>query len=171
MVLQVNQELCAGCGMCIGACSVGAIELVDQRAEINDALCTQCEACVDACPNGAITVILEPAHLVPTVELATIETQMIPAPTRTAQPAAEPPNHNLAALAGTALTFLGREVAPRLVDVLVTAIERRLATPAASERTSLSVSPKSSTRTNPGTRRQARYRGGRIGNQKFYERR
>ncbi len=95
MVIAVNQELCTGCGVCMEACSVGAIQLMDQRAEIDEALCTQCEACVDACPNGAITAILEPAQVMPTKALAVTETQTISAPTHTVLPAAEPSNRGL----------------------------------------------------------------------------
>jgi len=54
MTIKVNQELCAGCGVCVDACSVEAIQMVDYRAKIDDALCTQCGVCMDACPNGAI---------------------------------------------------------------------------------------------------------------------
>ena len=171
MVLQVNQELCAGCGVCMEACSIGAIQLVDQRAVIDVVLCTQCDACVDACPNGAITALLEPAQLMPTLALTVTETQTNPTPTRAALPAAEPSNHSLAGLAGTALAFLGREVAPRLVDVLVTALERRLTKPATSVRTPLSASSNSLTRTSRGIRRQARYRGGRTSYRNHEERR
>jgi ferredoxin len=38
MVMQVDQELCAGCGVCVDACSTGAIHLVEQRAEIDNVM-------------------------------------------------------------------------------------------------------------------------------------
>jgi NAD-dependent dihydropyrimidine dehydrogenase PreA subunit len=170
MVLTVNQELCAGCGVCIEACSAGAIQLIDYRAMIDGSLCTQCEACADACPNGAITAISEPVQLMPTRALTVTETQAIPSPTRVALPTAEPPNHGLAALAGTALAFLGREVAPRLVDALATALESRLTRPATNARTSSLVSSKSPTSTSRGIRRQTRYRGRRSDNRIVQER-
>jgi len=155
MVLQVNQEMCAGCGLCMEACPIGAIQLVDRRAEINDALCTQCEACVDACPNGAITTILEPAQLMPIVT----ETLTIPVPTRTPLPAAEPSNRSLASIAGAALAFLGREFAPRLVDVLITTLEHRLERPTTTAVTPLPTSSRALAVQCKGKRRQARYRG------------
>jgi NAD-dependent dihydropyrimidine dehydrogenase PreA subunit len=171
MVIAVNQELCAGCGVCFEACTVGAIQMVDQRAVIDDALCTQCEACVDVCPHGAITAILEPAPLIPTLALTVTETQTNLIPTRAALPLAQPSNHSLATLAGTAFTFLGREVAPCLVDVLATALERRLTTPATRASSSLSAFPKAPVRMSRGIRRQTRYRGGRFGNRILKERR
>ena len=164
MVMQVNQELCAGCGVCVEVCSSGAIYLIDQRAEIDTALCTSCNACVEACPNGAIAAVSEPAQLVPTAVLTAPETQIVPTPTHTVLPVAEPFTHGLTSLAGTALAFLGREVAPRLIDVLANALERRLSTPATSTRTSSSASPKSPTGMRRGIGRQVRCRGGRTVN-------
>lgn len=167
MAIAINQELCSGCGVCMEACSVGAIQLVEQCAEIDDALCTQCEACVDACPNGAIIAISEPAQSTPILALTATETQTNPTPTSAALSAAVPSNHGLARLAESTLAFLGREVAPRLVDALVTALERRLTTPATSMKTSFSASPERPARIGRGTRRQVRYRGGRAGNRKL----
>jgi Fe-S-cluster-containing hydrogenase component 2 len=171
MVVQVNQELCDSCGVCMEACSVGAIQLVDQRAVIDEALCTRCEACVDACPKGAIIAILEPAQLMPTMALTVTETQMIPAPTCTALLAADSSNRGLAPLAGAALAFLGRQVAPRLVDVLVTALERRLERPITTPATPSPTSSRVLTTQSRGKRRQARYRSRRRDKKNHQERR
>ncbi len=162
MVMQVNQALCSGCGVCVEACSNSAIQLAGRWVEINQALCTQCQDCVEACPNGAITAVSEPVQqMLSSAALPAVETEIIPAPKQTALPE----------LAGAALTFLGREVAPRLVEVLATALERRLTTPATSATTSLSAPPKSSAKTSRGIRKQARYRGGRSFNGNHKERR
>ena len=82
MVFQVNQELCAGCGVCMEACSVGAIQLVDQRAVIDNMLCTQCEACADACPNEAIDILSIPARSMPIAALPAAEIQIAPVQSR-----------------------------------------------------------------------------------------
>jgi Fe-S-cluster-containing dehydrogenase component len=171
MIIQVNQELCAGCGVCIDACSVGAIQLVDDWAVIDDALCTLCDACVDVCPNGAITAVSIPAHNAPIVALPAAESFMIPAPTQTSLPEPAAPARGLALLAGAAMAFLGREVAPRLADVLVAALERKLARPTTTATTMLYTSPRGLTKQSSGKRRQARYRGGRTGNRNPKERR
>jgi len=168
MGVQVDKELCAGCGVCVEVCSTGAIHLVDDRAEIVNALCTQCYTCIDACPNGAITAISESARRTPIVALPAAETKMISVSDRNTLPETVAPVHGLAK---AALAILGREVAPRLIDVLATALERRLTTPAMSATTSLSASRENPTRTRRGIRRQARYRGGRIGNRNLKGRR
>lgn len=160
MVIQVNKELCAGCGVCVDACSVGAIQLVEHWAEINDALCTQCEACIDACPNVAITSLCIPALNIPIAALPAVESQIVPVHSRITLPETASPARGIVPLAGTALTFLGREVVPRLVDVLATVLERWLTTQATNSSASLLASPNNPPRTRRGIRRQARYRGG-----------
>ena len=163
MIIQVNQDLCDGCGVCVEACPVGTIQLVDQRALIYDALCTQCEACMDACPNEAITALSVPAHNTPIVALPVVESRIVLARGQAALPEMAAPARGLAPLAGAALAFFGREVAPRLADAEVAALERRLARPPMTTITPLSTSSSSLTAQNRVKRRQVRYRGGRTG--------
>jgi electron transfer flavoprotein alpha subunit len=51
--IEVIQDRCVGCGLCVSACLYDAIEMQDGLAVINDA-CTLCGACVDACKFDAI---------------------------------------------------------------------------------------------------------------------
>lgn len=164
MVIQVNPTLCAGCGECMDVCPEGAIHLVDQRAVIDNTLCTGCGACVEACPNEAITAhpILEPE--VSAITLPAVQSGPILVQEQANLPLAASPARGLAPLAGAALTFLGTEVAPRLVDVLVNALDRKLAQPKMTAAPTLTVSPKMGTNRRNGQKRQARYRGGRIRN-------
>jgi NAD-dependent dihydropyrimidine dehydrogenase PreA subunit len=154
-MIQVDQELCAGCGVCMEACSMDAIRLINDHAVIDHALCTQCQACVDACPNGAITAIAEPARQAQIVALP----KPVPAPITGIPVERETPTRSIAPAAGAVLAFLGSEVVPRLVDVLVTALERRLTVPTTGTTSSIPTSPRRFARSNRGIRRQARYRG------------
>lgn len=163
MVLQVNQEFCSGCGVCVDTCCVGAIQMVGLHAVIDEALCTQCEFCVDACPNGAITVRSVSARCMPVIVPPAAESCLVPVQGEIVQPDSAMPARGLAPLAGAALAFLGREVAPRLVDVLINSLERRLAQPTTSAMTPISTSSRSLTSLSRGKQRQARFRGGRIG--------
>lgn len=171
MFIKVNQELCAGCGVCVDACSVGAIQLVDQRAVIDEALCTQCEACCDACPNGVITALSVPARHTLITTLPVAKPRMIPAPAQSAPPETAAPARSLAPLAGAALTFLGREVAPRLADMLIAALERRFARRVTTSIAPISTPSQSRTKQSRGERRQACHRGRRTGNRNHSERR
>ena len=171
MVMQVNQELCAGCGTCMDVCSVGAIHLVDHLAEIDNTLCTGCEACIETCPNGAISAIAIPSQKSQSAVLPVAGYREISDRQPAALPESVAPIHSLKPLAGTVLTFLGSEVAPRLVDILMSALERRFNRPTTASITPSSTSSRVLSAQQRGRRRQARYRQGRIGNGNFRGRR
>ncbi len=54
-IAVVDPEICAGCGICVGACPYEARILNPLRhiAQVNEALCQGCGSCVVACPNKA----------------------------------------------------------------------------------------------------------------------
>jgi len=56
MAAAIDKEKCTGCGECIEACPLEAIELQDGIAVVDDETCSDCGACVDVCPVEAITV-------------------------------------------------------------------------------------------------------------------
>ncbi|MCI9041233.1 4Fe-4S binding protein [Dubosiella newyorkensis] len=57
MAAVVNQDICIGCGACVGVCPVGAIALNDEgKAAVDPDVCISCGACVGVCPVGAITL-------------------------------------------------------------------------------------------------------------------
>ena len=56
-IININQELCNGCGNCIPNCPEGAIQLIDGKARlISDMFCDGLGACLGECPLGAITI-------------------------------------------------------------------------------------------------------------------
>lgn len=56
-VVQIDEELCDGCGLCVTACAEGAIAIEDGKARlISDVYCDGLGACLGECPQGAITV-------------------------------------------------------------------------------------------------------------------
>jgi heterodisulfide reductase subunit A len=60
-IAGVDEELCSGCGVCVGVCPYGARELVEKDVKgttkkvikVNEILCECCGACSSACPVGA----------------------------------------------------------------------------------------------------------------------
>ncbi len=57
-IIEIDEELCDGCGDCVLACAEGAIEIIDGKAKvIADIYCDGLGACLGECPNGALQII------------------------------------------------------------------------------------------------------------------
>lgn len=56
MAVEVNQDKCTGCGLCVEACPVEAISLENDKAKVDDEKCIVCGRCVEECPNEAISI-------------------------------------------------------------------------------------------------------------------
>jgi len=71
--IEINQEICSGCGVCVFLCSYDAIKLEESGNEavavINDLRCKRCGVCAAACPSGAIA----PEHFTNEEIMAEIE--------------------------------------------------------------------------------------------------
>jgi Pyruvate/2-oxoacid:ferredoxin oxidoreductase delta subunit len=62
-LIEIDEELCDGCGECVTACAEGAIALVDGKAKlISDVYCDGLGACIGDCPQGAITIVQREAE-------------------------------------------------------------------------------------------------------------
>ena len=57
-IIEINEELCNGCGACASACHEGAIGMVNGKAKLlRDDYCDGLGDCLPACPTGAITFV------------------------------------------------------------------------------------------------------------------
>jgi len=57
-IIQIDEEKCNGCGLCIPNCHEGALQLIDGKARlISDLMCDGLGACIGHCPEGAIEII------------------------------------------------------------------------------------------------------------------
>jgi len=54
-LLIIDSESCIGCGVCVDTCPFGALELVDDIAQVNED-CTACGACLSVCPVDALSL-------------------------------------------------------------------------------------------------------------------
>jgi electron transport complex protein RnfB len=58
-LMQVDTDLCTGCGTCEGRCPVEAIN-VDDVADVDIDRCIGCGVCYPTCPSGAISLVERP---------------------------------------------------------------------------------------------------------------
>ncbi len=57
-IIEIDEELCDGCGDCVTACEEGAIQIIDGKAKvINDVFCDGLGACIGDCPVDALKII------------------------------------------------------------------------------------------------------------------
>ena len=56
-IVVIDEDKCNGCGLCVSACTEGAIQLVDGKAKlVSDTYCDGLGACLGECPQDAITI-------------------------------------------------------------------------------------------------------------------
>ena len=57
-IIEIDEEKCNGCGLCIPNCQEGALQIIDGKARlISDLFCDGLGACIGHCPEGAIEII------------------------------------------------------------------------------------------------------------------
>ena len=56
-IVEIDEDKCDGCGLCIPSCAEGAIEIIDGKARlVAENLCDGIGNCLGTCPQDAITV-------------------------------------------------------------------------------------------------------------------
>jgi ferredoxin len=111
-MITVNQADCSGCGECVEVCPQEAIRLVAGHIEIDQTRCNDCGLCIDACLNGALKhdqlMVVQPAEIIPA---GVGRTQ----------------RGGALSTVGSALAYIGAEILPWALPVVIDILEQRTA--------------------------------------------
>jgi NAD-dependent dihydropyrimidine dehydrogenase PreA subunit len=57
-IIEINEDLCTGCGQCILDCAEGALKIENGKAKlVGEIYCDGLGACLSGCPTGALKVV------------------------------------------------------------------------------------------------------------------
>jgi ferredoxin len=57
-IVEIDENKCDGCGLCVPSCAEGAIRIVDGKAKIkSENFCDGLGACLGECPRGALRIV------------------------------------------------------------------------------------------------------------------
>ncbi len=57
-IIEIDEEKCDGCGLCVPGCAEGALQIVDGKAKlVSEVYCDGLGACLGECPKGAIRMV------------------------------------------------------------------------------------------------------------------
>jgi ferredoxin len=57
-IIEIDENLCDGCGNCVTGCAEGALQIIDGKAKVvSETFCDGLGACIGECPTGALKIV------------------------------------------------------------------------------------------------------------------
>lgn len=57
-IIEIDEDLCDGCGQCVTGCDEGALKIIDGKARVvSETFCDGLGACIGECPTGALKIV------------------------------------------------------------------------------------------------------------------
>ena len=57
-IIEIDEDLCNGCGNCVTGCAEGALQIIDDKAKVvSETFCDGLGACIGECPTGALQIV------------------------------------------------------------------------------------------------------------------
>jgi NAD-dependent dihydropyrimidine dehydrogenase PreA subunit len=123
-MVYINDAACNGCGECAEVCPNSALVIQNNQAVILQELCEECEICIDACPQSAI---LSAQELPDSRDVIQVPVSFPERPILLNEHSDRVSMRDrVLPVVGSVLLWSGRELLPRLADVALGYLDRRI---------------------------------------------
>jgi len=122
-MIAIKYEDCDGCGACVESCPTGALLLQNGKACFDQDICEGYEVCIDSCPQEAI---IRQEEVPAGTTVIQIPLESTPVPSNSGEVRDLTIRDVVLPAIGSFLVWTGREIAPRLANLVLKTLDRRV---------------------------------------------